>query len=218
MKFVDEGPRLRRSRRQASDQRSRKLSDDDINPTFSVSSVAEDSTSHEKHYFQWKYQSHELKSFALERDQVLSSFVSAMFPLGVHSVQSSLLGCWLWHVPPRLGCSTSLDYGALSLALVYFARVSEGELLFRSAEVSYTMALKSLAVDIAHPSKRLSSEVLCATLLLGHYEVCSHVHSPFSITDLICIRLDICQCRPNLDPTRRWSGALNAASRCSAML
>jgi hypothetical protein len=94
-----------------------------------------------------------------------------MFPLGAASVQKSFLGSWLWHVPPRLGCSLVLDYSALTLALAYFARVSGDQLVLRNAQLSYIRALRNLAIAVADLVKRVSADVLCSTLLLGYYEV-----------------------------------------------
>lgn len=114
-----------------------------------------------------------LDSLQLEAYQIISSFVSAMFPLGLASVQSSFLGSWLWHVPSRLGCDQALDYAALSLACAYFARISQGHIASLHSQMSYNLALKSLAKAIADKRRSLSSEVLCASLLLDHYEVCT---------------------------------------------
>ncbi|KAK3391169.1 hypothetical protein B0H63DRAFT_132854 [Podospora didyma] len=102
--------------------------------------------------------------------QAVAVFISNMFPLGTASVQSTFLGSWLWHVPPRLGRHAFLDGAALSLALAYFARLSRDQLVLCRAELSYSAALKSLAKVVADPSGRLSSEVLCAVLLLGYFE------------------------------------------------
>jgi hypothetical protein len=119
----------------------------------------------------WNTSLYQQPSSKLERDQLLSSFVSTMFPLGVASVQSSFLGSWLWHVPPRLGSSDALDHAALSLALAYFGRVSSNRRAIQNAQLCYSFALKALAVAIADQRQQFSSEVLCATMLLGYYEV-----------------------------------------------
>lgn len=107
-----------------------------------------------------------------QRDQILSSFVSSMFPLGPADVQTSFLGSWLWHLPPRLGSSVVLDHAALSVAWAYFARVFGDVSALRNAEISYSCAVKSLALALGDPKQQLASNVLCATILLGHYEVC----------------------------------------------
>jgi hypothetical protein len=107
-----------------------------------------------------------------ERDQVVSSFISAMFPLGATSLQTSFLGSWLWHLSPRLGSCAALDHAALSVAQAYFARLTADKTILRNAEISYFRAVKSLAAALDCPKQRLGSNVLCATLLLGHYEVC----------------------------------------------
>jgi hypothetical protein len=107
----------------------------------------------------------------LEHAQLLSSFVSIIFPLGDVSVQSSFLGSWLWHVPPRFGRNIALDHAAMSLAYAYFGGTSQSQSLRRTADLFYSSALRSLAKAISDCNKRLSPEVLCATLLLGYYEV-----------------------------------------------
>ncbi|KAJ6108201.1 hypothetical protein N7523_009524 [Penicillium sp. IBT 18751x] len=108
---------------------------------------------------------------SLEHEQLLSSFVSIVFPLGDISVQSSFLGSWLWHVPPRFGRNVALDHAAMSLAYAYFGGTSQSQFLLRTADLFYSRALRSLTKAIADHNKRLSPEVLCATLLLGYYEV-----------------------------------------------
>lgn len=105
------------------------------------------------------------------RSQLFASFVSDMFPLGVASVQKSFLGSWLWHIPVHLGHNSLLDYAALSLALAYFAQVSRDRSTLQKAEISYCMALKSLAIAIADERSRLCVDVLCATMLLSSHEV-----------------------------------------------
>jgi len=120
-----------------------------------------------------------------QRDQILSSFVSAMFPLGSADVQTSFLGSWLWHLPPRLGSSVVLDHAASSVAWAYFARVFGDVSALRNAEVFYACAVKNLALALGDSKQQLASNVLCATILLGHYEVC------FSF--LIVIALELSQ-------------------------
>ncbi|KAF4444942.1 C6 finger domain [Fusarium acutatum] len=109
-------------------------------------------------------------TFKAERDQVLSSFVSAMFPLGSSTAQISFLGSWLWHLPPRLGNSAVLDHAALSVAWAYFAKLYGDPIALRNAEISYLCAVRSLATALDDAKEQLSSSVLCATVLLGHFE------------------------------------------------
>lgn len=108
-----------------------------------------------------------------QRDQILSSFVSALFPLGSAEVQTSFLGSWLWHLPPRLGNSVVLDHAALSVAWAYFARMFGDRSALRNAEFSYSCAIKNLSLALSDTSQQFTSNVLCSTILLGHYEVCS---------------------------------------------
>lgn len=107
-----------------------------------------------------------------EQDQLVSCFIAAMFPLGAASMQISLFGTWLWHIPPRLGVNAALDYAALAVALAYFGKTTKDSLALKGAESSYGAALQNLAVMLEMESKQFQPEVLCATMLLGQYEVC----------------------------------------------
>ncbi|KAF9769286.1 hypothetical protein IL306_013295 [Fusarium sp. DS 682] len=93
-----------------------------------------------------------------------------MFPLGSATLQTSFLGSWLWHLPPRLGSSAVLDHAALSVAWAYFARLYGNTEALRNAEMSYMCAVKGLALALGDAKQQLSSNVLCATVLLGHFE------------------------------------------------
>lgn len=175
MKFVDEGFRLRRSTPKAKTRLGGRLQAE-ASPSTIVSNTMLDlnSGSHRRgrpHRGQGGPVTYRLGSSMQDCSQLLASFISHMFPLGVASVQKSFLGSWLWHVPTRLGCSAVLDYAALSLALAYFARVSGDQPALRHAELSYNMALKALAAAIADKDRRFGADVLCATMLLGNYEV-----------------------------------------------
>lgn len=112
-----------------------------------------------------------MRSPKAELDQQMACFVTAMFPLGMQSVQASLLGSWLWHVPPRLGQCLALDLAARSVALAYFAGQGGDDLALGNAKVAYAAALPCLAAALCDPRRKLDAEVLCATMLLGHYEV-----------------------------------------------
>lgn len=105
-----------------------------------------------------------------EQDQLVACFVSAMFPLGVASLQTSLFGTWLWHIPPRLGLNAALDYSAMAVALGYFGRTTVNSAALVGAESAYMAALQSLAAMLGMREKQFEPEVLCATILLGHYE------------------------------------------------
>lgn len=150
-----------------------------------------------------------MKSPSLERQQLALSFVSAMFPLGAESVQRSFLGSWLWHIPARLGVNTALDYATLSVALAYFARMSGAaaapDLLHR-AQLAYASALRYLATAVGSCSTWASTDVLCATMLLGHYEVSQH-HTHIHI-----VFLDK-ECPSHLqEPAFSWSFSLLSMS------
>ncbi|KAF5681398.1 C6 zinc finger domain-containing protein [Fusarium denticulatum] len=161
MKFVDEGPKVRRSRRKAHVPAT----------TLTPEKAHKGYSRHNRGLVQ----SHDFRlsqpsSLKAERDQILSSFVSAMFPLGSSTVQISFLGSWLWHLPPRLGSSVVLDHAALSVAWAYFAKLYGDPIALRNAEISYLCAVRSLATALDDVKEQLSSSVLCATILLGHFE------------------------------------------------
>ncbi|EXA34694.1 hypothetical protein FOVG_14111 [Fusarium oxysporum f. sp. pisi HDV247] len=166
MKFVDEGPKVRCSRRKA-------------HTSGTISILRNGSKANGWHngdpiqYLRKGRPDGRLdqpSTFKAERDQILSSFVSAMFPLGSSTAQISFLGSWLWHLPPRLGSSAVLDHAALSVAWAYFAKVYGDSLALRNAELFYLCAVRSLASALDDAKEQLSSNVLCATVLLGHFE------------------------------------------------
>ncbi|CAH0037969.1 unnamed protein product [Clonostachys solani] len=168
MKFVDEGPRVRRFTKKP---RSVKLpADAPIIGSLERQQGAGDRVNFFATEDRDKATMVQPPPAALEREQLLACFVSDMFPLGASGAQKSFFGSWLWHIPPRLGCSPVFDYAALSLALAYFARASADQLSFQRAEISYNMSLKALAAVISDESRQFDSDVLGATMLLGSYE------------------------------------------------
>ncbi|CVL07557.1 uncharacterized protein FMAN_14438 [Fusarium mangiferae] len=158
MKFVDEGPKVRRSRR-VTPSTPKKASKGDARHSGDL-----------LHHQRETSRLSQPGSFKAERDQILSSFVSAMFPLTSSTAQISFLGSWLWHLPPRLGSSAVLDHAALSVAWAYFAKLYGDPIALRNAEISYSNAVRSLALALDDAKEQLSSNVLCATVLLGHFE------------------------------------------------
>ncbi|KAF5596705.1 cutinase transcription factor 1 beta [Fusarium pseudocircinatum] len=160
MKFVDEGPKVRRSRRVAAS---------------ALEKAPKGVGLHNGDLLQRRKIGTDVKlsqpsTFKAERDQILSLFVSAMFPLGSSTAQISFLGSWLWHLPPRIGSSAVLDHAALSVAWPYFAKLYGDPIALRNAELSYLCAVRSLALALDDAKEQLSSNVLCATVLLGHFE------------------------------------------------
>ncbi|KAF5594071.1 fungal transcriptional regulatory n-terminal [Fusarium pseudoanthophilum] len=167
MKFVDEGPKVRRSRRKAY-------------AALTKSTPEKTTRGYDQHNGYMLQRHREINfdvrisqpsTFKAERDQILSSFVSAMFPLGSSTAQISFLGSWLWHLPPRLGGSAALDHAALSVAWAYFAKLYGDPIALRNAEIWYLCAVRSLATALDDAKEQLSSNVLCATVLLGHFEI-----------------------------------------------
>jgi hypothetical protein len=170
MKFIDEGPKVRRVTQTPAIN----------NSSTSTVGRTDKRRNHEQTNTASFHYGTRKQAFILnqpsisnvERNQLLSSFISAMFPLGAASVQTSFLGSWLWHLPPRMGNSAALDHAASAVAWAYFAKLSADKAILRNAEISYICAVKSLAAALDNSKERLGSNVLCATLLLGHYEVC----------------------------------------------
>ncbi|KAH8728279.1 hypothetical protein GQ44DRAFT_702087 [Phaeosphaeriaceae sp. PMI808] len=104
------------------------------------------------------------------RVQLVSTFVQDLFPLHHGRRQHSFIGGWLWLVPTVLQHSPYLDLAAEAVALGYFGKQSKSrDTLVRSYSV-YTNALRVLSKAIQHPKECLSSETLCAVLLLLQYE------------------------------------------------
>ncbi|KAF5988647.1 hypothetical protein FBULB1_1380 [Fusarium bulbicola] len=135
MKFVEEGPQIRRSRGKTHAAATKLTSEKASNGV----------DRHNRHMVHHRETSPDVRlgqssSFKAERDQILSSFIPAMFPLGSSTAQISFLGSWLWHIPPRLGSSVVLDHAAF------------------------------LALALDDAKDQLSANVLCATVLLGHFE------------------------------------------------
>lgn len=116
-----------------------------------------------------------------------------MFPLGANSMQNSFLGSWLWHVPLHLGSSSVLDYAALAVAWAYFGRVSSNQNAINRARISYSVALRALAAALDDTTMQYSAEVICATMLLGLYEVCQMLSINPSIKKRLKIDLIIFQ-------------------------
>ena len=141
MKFVDEGPRLRKNLKNIPEE-----------ATASIFPVA-------------------VNSSPMERTQVVASFIEELFPLGHESVQVSFIGNWLHHIPQALHRNAAVDQAAETLALAYFAKTSSCNSTLMRSYRTYEIALRSLSKSLQHPDSRLSSETLCATLLLLHYEV-----------------------------------------------
>ncbi|KAF5584352.1 C6 zinc finger domain protein [Fusarium subglutinans] len=166
MKFVDEGPKIRRTRGKSHAPTTKPTSE----------KASKGLSRHNRDLLRHRETSPDIRlgqpsSFKAERDQILSSFVSAMFPLASATAQISFLGSWLWHIPPRLGSSIVLDHAALSVAWSYFAKLYGDPIALRNAETSYLCAVRSLALALDDAKDQLSANVLCATVLLGHFEI-----------------------------------------------
>lgn len=81
---------------------------------------------------------------------------------------------WLAYIPSRLGYSRALDAaGELLVVATRASRCGAGSVQ-EACRTPYVRALRYLQEAIATPDA-LSAEVLCATMLLGLYEV-SEIH------------------------------------------
>jgi hypothetical protein len=74
-------------------------------------------------------------------------------------------------VPSHLAESKALDSAALCLSLAYYEKLSGCENRMERSRKAYGQALSLLSKSINDPASGLSSETLCATLLLFFYEV-----------------------------------------------
>lgn len=177
MTFVDEGIRLSR---QCAAQRTRQKRHHSI-PQQNVRVGHDYNSKHQTDFSSphlsdrsiptWSTAPLHLASATAELNQLVASFVAGMFPLGVISQQASLLGTWLWHIPPRLGSNATLDYAALSMSLAYFGKAAGDGAAAKRAELAYLTAIRSLSSALSSDDQKFDAEVLGATMLLGHYEV-----------------------------------------------
>ena len=111
----------------------------------------------------------------IQRLQIVANFVHDLFPQQTCHVKKSYVGGWLWQVPTILRQNTTLDFAAEALASIYFAkRTGSPEktdaAMMRSSEI-YLRAIELLSKALRNPKSCFSSEILCACLLLVHYEV-----------------------------------------------
>lgn len=107
----------------------------------------------------------------IEQEGIVASFIQDLFPSGRVTVQYSFIGSWLWRVPEALHRNHAMDLAAESLAVAYYAKkANSAQALIRSRKL-YGFALRMLSIALQDQCSRFSSETLCATLLLVHYEV-----------------------------------------------
>lgn len=111
----------------------------------------------------------------IQRLQIVANFVHDLFPQQTCHVKSSYVGGWLWRVPTIMRQDTTLDLAAEALASVYFAKRTGSSddidaVMMRSSEL-YLRAIELLSRALRNPKSCFSSEILCACLLLVHYEV-----------------------------------------------
>ena len=111
----------------------------------------------------------------LQRLQIVANFIHDLIPQGPNSIRHSHIGGWLWLIPSIMRHNQTLDFAAEALASIYFAKKSgpskQRDTAMMQSSESYVRAIRKLSGAIQNPNNCLSSEVLCASLLLVHYEV-----------------------------------------------
>ncbi|PVH73847.1 hypothetical protein DL98DRAFT_379196, partial [Cadophora sp. DSE1049] len=85
----------------------------------------------------------------------------------------SFFADWLWLIPGYIARNQLLDSAAQYLALGFFGYETQNAVLERNGREAYSKALWYLSRAIVDVDLGLSSETLCATMLLGFYEVSS---------------------------------------------
>ncbi|OCL11126.1 hypothetical protein AOQ84DRAFT_387053 [Glonium stellatum] len=80
---------------------------------------------------------------------------------------------WLSFIPSRLGTSKVLDDAVHCLVSHHVGRLSGQDQVVRRARLAYGQALLSLQQAISDPEQGVSSNTLCATLVLSLYELFS---------------------------------------------
>lgn len=80
---------------------------------------------------------------------------------------------WLSFIPSRLGTSKVLDDAVHCLASHYVGKLSGQYQVVRRARQAYGKALLSLRQAISDPEQGVSSNTLCATMVLSLYELFS---------------------------------------------
>ncbi len=113
-----------------------------------------------------------IRSPALNRVQLVSSFVNKLFPPISLLPQLSFFAEWLWLVPVYTSRTSHLDYAAEALALGYFGQETANISLEQQSRQAYSQALLHLSRAIQDVKDGLSSDTLCSTMLLSFYEVC----------------------------------------------
>lgn len=150
MKFVDEGPQLSRKHRKSTHPAKPRELQEQNSKTLTPT----------------------IQSSGLNRAQLVACFVSDIFPFEhlIHNL--TFLGSWLWQIPRYIGTSPALDAAAQCLALAYRGRDSCNSMVLQHSRHAYIRALHNLSKALQDPRIGLSSEILCASMLLGQYEVC----------------------------------------------
>jgi Fungal specific transcription factor domain len=103
--------------------------------------------------------------------QFLSLFISWISPPQPLAPELLFFRNWLSNVPHHIGRSQALDHASQCLTTGYYGRIAGDEHAIRSSKQMYGQALRSLQWSINDDSQGLSSETLCATMLLNLYEV-----------------------------------------------
>ncbi|KAH7343068.1 hypothetical protein BKA65DRAFT_505459 [Rhexocercosporidium sp. MPI-PUGE-AT-0058] len=108
---------------------------------------------------------------ALNRVQLVNSFVNNLFPPRYLVPQLSFFADWLRLIPKYMAKSRLLDYAAQCLALGFFGRETANTASEQNGRGAYSIALGYLSRAVEDVEVGLSTETLCATMLLSFYEI-----------------------------------------------
>lgn len=82
------------------------------------------------------------------------------------------LGPFFQFVPARLGHSAALDAAVQCICTIYVAVLNQNDFSDPIDRREYYHALKCLRESVSSPGEALSSNTLCAAVILSWYEVC----------------------------------------------
>jgi hypothetical protein len=81
------------------------------------------------------------------------------------------MGPYFRHIPQRLGQNQALDDAVRCICTVYKSTLTGNRSASALGRGDYYKALKSLRLSVLNPEEALSSNTLCAAVILSWYEV-----------------------------------------------
>ncbi|KAF2727351.1 hypothetical protein EJ04DRAFT_139651 [Polyplosphaeria fusca] len=115
----------------------------------------------------------------LSRDVLFGKFIESAIPNPTMESGSFPTRDWLCAIPPRLGKSKALDDAVECLVQHYTGATANAQTLLLDSRQAYGRALQSLQRALNSKTEGSASETLCATMILGIYELfaCTAQHS-----------------------------------------